>query len=96
MSDDLCCLLTFVVMDVEADPTFGTLNKSTDEPLTWPRGYTGRWAGSQVEVLDTTGKVVLTTGGRYWLSPLHDGSFRKFVIGMVKPCPACELGGGPL
>jgi hypothetical protein len=90
-----CCLLSFMVIDVVADPTFGTVNKADGAPLTWPPGYTGRWAGSEVEVLDPAGKVVLTTGGRYWLSPLYP-PWDRFVVGEVRLCPDCELGGGPL
>jgi hypothetical protein len=95
-SGENCCLLSYTVMDVVADPNFGTVSKGGGGPeLTWPRGYTARWAGSEVEVLDPVGTVVLTTGRRYWLSPLS-GPFDKFVVGMVRLCPDCELGGGPL
>jgi len=90
-----CCLLSYVVIDVVADPTFGTVNKAGGEPLTWPSGFTGRWAGSEVEVVDTAGRVVLTTGGRYWLSPLYP-PWDRFVVGEVRPCADCDLGGGPL
>jgi hypothetical protein len=85
-------------MDVVADPTFGAVNGRKDglgPQLTWPRGYTARWAGSEVEVLDPGGKVVLTTGRRYWLSPTS-GSYSTFVVGEIRPCPFCELNGGPL
>jgi hypothetical protein len=45
--------------------------------VTWPPGYTGRSSGSEVEVLNTSGKVVTRTGtlvnmpGGYWT----DGTF---------------------
>jgi hypothetical protein len=95
VSDESCCLLSYAVLDVVADPKFGTVDKATGAPLTWPRGYTARQAGSEVEVLNSTGKVVLTTGARYWLSPVGP-PYDRFIIGEVKPCPDCELGGGPL
>jgi hypothetical protein len=83
-------------MDVVADPTFGTVSKDGGGPeLTWPRGYTARWAGSEVEVLDLEGNVVLTTGKRYWLSPLWP-PHNKFVVGEIRECAGCELSGGPL
>jgi hypothetical protein len=66
--------------------------KGTDEPLRWPAGYTAWRAGSEVEVRDPDGKVVLTTGGRYWISPTQP----DYVVGEVRPCPDRELGGGPL
>lgn len=50
--------------------------------------------GSEVEVRDPTGKVVLTTGGRYWTSPTEYTP--DWVVGQVKPCRDCALGGGPL
>jgi hypothetical protein len=33
-------------------------------PVTWPEGYTGRGAGSEVEVLNGSGEVVVRTGER--------------------------------
>jgi hypothetical protein len=89
-----CCILMYWVVDVVADPTFGTIDKATGQPLTWPARYTARRAGSEVEVLDPAGRVVLTTGGRYWMSPSE--YLPEWVIGEVRPCPDCELGSGPL
>ena len=57
-----------------ADSTSGTAIKYGDGtivPAKWPPGYTGRWVGSEVEVLDRAGNVVATTGRRYrfdWVS----------------------------
>ena len=34
-------------------------------PVMWPPGFTGRWIGSEVEVLDPDGNVVATTGRSY-------------------------------
>lgn len=87
-----CCFLSFSVVDIKADATYGTVVKGTDEPLRWPAGYSAWRAGSEVEVRDPDGKVVLTTGGRYWISPTQP----DWVVGEVRPCPDCELGGGPL
>ena len=56
---------------------FGTTVPHTGPPetprpittISWPTGFTGRWVGDQIEVLDTNGKVVATTGRRYDLIP---------------------------
>ena len=42
------------------------MGKST-VPVRWPKGYTSRRIGDQVEVLDTAGRVVARTGRRYYL-----------------------------
>ena len=34
----------------------------------WPIGMTGRRVGSEIEVLDSAGEVVATTGRRYFIS----------------------------
>jgi hypothetical protein len=97
------CVLAYQVVDVIADPATGMpVVKGGGDPLRWPRGYTARRAGSEVVVLDPAGRVVLTTGGRYWMCPAQDDP--EWVIGNVKPCPEvpddvargydCELGGG--
>ena len=93
------CWLMHEVVDLIADPTSGTPTiKGTGAPLKWPRGYTARRAGTEVEVLDRDGTVVLTTGGRYSVCPSPDSDYTKpvseWVIGMVEPCPDCELGYG--
>jgi hypothetical protein len=87
-----CCFLSYSVVDVKASSTFGTVIKGTDMPLRWPAGYTAWRAGSEVEVRDPDGTVVLTTGARYWISPTQP----DWVVGEVRLCPECELGGGPL
>ncbi len=89
-----CCYLMYSVVDVVADPTFGTAIKGSGAPLRWPTGYTAWRAGTEVEIRDPAGRVVLTTGGRYWTSPTE--YMPEWVVGMVRPCPDCELGGGPL
>ena len=53
------------------------------KPVMWPAGYTARRRGSEVEVLDTEGKVKATTGRTYHISqayapaliPDDDGTF---------------------
>jgi hypothetical protein len=91
---DGCAVLLHLVADVIADPTFGTAYKEDGAPLRWPTGYTGRRAGTEVEVLDRTGTVVLTTGSRYWMCPAESKPGELWVIGLVRPCPDCKLGSG--
>jgi hypothetical protein len=92
---DGSCVLLYQVVDVIADPTSGTpVVKGGGEPLRWPGGYTARRAGFEVEVLDPAGTVVMTTGGRYWMCPKE--WLPEWVIGMVRPCPDCELARGVL
>jgi hypothetical protein len=83
------CVLTYSVVDVAADPTFGTVDKTSGSPLAWPSGYTGRWAGPEVEVLDRAGKVVLTTGQRYRISPLY-ASYPDGPTAVCDPKPCVE------
>jgi|SoiMethySBSTD1v2_1073268.scaffolds.fasta_scaffold1217093_2 hypothetical protein len=88
-----CCWLSFSVVDVVADPSSGVpVNKATGEPFVWAAGFTAWRVGAEVEVRDASGTVVLTTGGRYWISP----TYPDYAVGEVKPCSACQLGGGPL
>jgi hypothetical protein len=64
-----------------AEPRYGT--SVFGKPVMWPTGYTARRAGSEVEVLDTQGKVKATTGRTYHMSqayapaliPNDDGTF---------------------
>lgn len=44
-------------------------------PVTWYPGYTGRLAGSEVEVLNAKGEVVARTGVRYVCAHHVDGSW---------------------
>jgi hypothetical protein len=85
------CILMHQVVDVIADPTSGTpvLNEGA-VPVRWPKGFTARRAGIETEVLDATGTVVLRTGARYSICPSEYLS--GWVVGMVEPCPDCELG----
>jgi hypothetical protein len=93
------CWLLHEIVDVVADPTSGTPTIKGSGTPAWPRGYTAWRAGTEVEVLDSAGKVVLTTGSRYWMCPTPSTDLSKglsdWVIGGVRPCPDCELGGRP-
>lgn len=96
-----CCLLLYAVVDVVADPTTGTPTvKDSGVPLKWPTGYTAWRVGSEVEVLDGAGAVVLTTGNRYRIEPTYEldtiDDLSTWVVGAVKPCADCALGGGAL
>ena len=92
------CVLLYEVVDVIADPTFGTVIKGGGWPLRWPTGYTAWGVGTEVEVLDRSGKVMLRTGGRYRIGPVNDGTYStpqpEWVVGCIDPCPDCELGSG--
>jgi hypothetical protein len=81
------------VVDVTADPTSGTPVVNGGEvthPLKWPKVFTAGRAWNEVEVLDATGTVVLTTGATYWICPSE--YLNGWVVGMVRPCPECKLG----
>ena len=49
-----------------ADPDYGT--RFNGKPAMWPLGYTGFRVGSEVAVVDAAGRVVATTGRRYYFS----------------------------
>ena len=49
-------------------------------PVIWPRGFTGRRVGSEVEVLDRDGNVVATTGREYEIN------YNKLEHGWVYAC----------
>jgi hypothetical protein len=100
-----CVLDLYYVADVIADPTSGApSDPATGKSFAWPKGFTARRAGSEVEVFDPAGNVVLMTGQRYRMCPAPDdtkvGSGLAarsprggWVIGMVDECMGCELGG---
>ena len=98
-----CVLDPFYVADVIADPTSGTpSDAATGESFAWPKGFTARRAGFEVEVLDPAGNVVLTTGRRYRVCPAVDdigssstarSSGGAWVIGRAEECMGCELEG---
>jgi hypothetical protein len=73
------CFMDTAEGPLTADPTYGTLIEIRHEeiivgdeespyprlPVVWLPGFTGRWVGSEVEVLDPQGRVVATTGRTY-------------------------------
>jgi hypothetical protein len=83
------CYFLYRVVDVVADPISGEPilkgTKGTNYSVTWPRGFSARRAGSEVEVLDTSGTVVLTTGARYSICPSDFVHGDGWVVGGVKP-----------
>ena len=87
-----CCWLSYGVVDVVADPTTGTpVAKDTGVPLTWTDGHTAWRAGTETEVRDSLGNVVLRTPGRFRITP----TYPDWAIGEIERCSDCELGGGP-
>jgi len=61
------CYTYFVLSPLTVDATYGTAITEFGHttPVMWPLGYTGRQVGSEVEVLDATGKVRARTGNIY-------------------------------
>jgi hypothetical protein len=85
------CILMHQVVDVIADPTSGTpVIEAGGGPVRWPKGFTAWRVGTEVDVVDARGAVVLRTGARYSVCPSEYLS--GWVIGMVESCPDCELG----
>jgi hypothetical protein len=85
------CILMHEVVDVSADPITGTpVLNGGDHDVRWPRGFTAWRAGTEVEVLDASGTVVLTTGARYSICPSE--YLTGWVVGGASPCPDCALG----
>jgi hypothetical protein len=73
------------------DPKYGT-RFDGQGPVMWPVGYTGRrLSNGDVEVLNTTGGVVATTGKRYRFSnvPEHGGEAGR-VMAEVGAVPVCD------
>jgi hypothetical protein len=71
------CTPSAVVARLLADPQRGVTlavfeiyggGASTQMPVMWPPGFTGRQVGSEVVVVDLDGKAVATTGQSYLLS----------------------------
>lgn len=100
-----CVADLYYVADLIADPKSGApTDAATGKSFAWPRGFTTRRAGTEVEVLDAAEKVVLLTGQRYRLCPAPDNTKvglglaarslgGGWVIGMVDDCTGCKLGG---
>jgi hypothetical protein len=55
-----------VTAELVADAEHGTI--FSGQAVVWPTGFTGRRAGSEVEVLDAAGNGGATTGRRYWIA----------------------------
>jgi hypothetical protein len=92
------CWLLYEVVDVVADPAFGTAVKGTGAALKWPLGFTATRVGSEVGVMDHSGREVLRTGARYRIEPVDDGEVSApsdWVVCAVQPCPDCALESGP-
>ena len=70
-----------------AEARYGT--SFSGKPVMWPRGYTARRAGSEVEVLDTQGKVKATTGRTYHMSsaPVYEGAGPSHAFAVAADCP---------
>jgi hypothetical protein len=97
-----CVLDLYYVGNVIADPTSGApTDAATGESFAWPKGFTARRAGSEVEVLDPAGNAVLMTGQRYRMCPAPDdtqvgsglaarSSGGAWVTGEVEQCQECE------
>jgi hypothetical protein len=74
------------------DPNYGTAvfddwqgPASSPVPMSWRPGFTGRRVGSEVEVVDPTGRIAATTGRRITYYP--GGS----VVAGVKSVWNCDL-----
>jgi hypothetical protein len=69
LTGDLTCYLGGehpATAQLVADAEYGTT--FTGLPVVWPRGYTGRRAGNEVEVLDAAASVRATTGRVYYIA----------------------------
>jgi hypothetical protein len=66
-NDMVGCYTYFVLSPLTVDATYGTAITEFGHttPVMWPLGYTGRQVGSEVEILDATGKVRARTGNIY-------------------------------
>jgi hypothetical protein len=58
--------------------------------MTWPKGFTAWRVGSEVEVLDGTGKQVLITGRRYMFHTMT--VLGPWKISDARVCSDCPLG----
>ena len=52
-------------------------------PVTWPEGYTGRWAGSAIEVLSALGEFVARTGD--WAICYEESSTKGWLCERAEP-----------
>jgi hypothetical protein len=90
--EDECSRDFYVASELLADPQYGTALASflagDRVPVMWPPGFTGRRVGPTVEVADTSGNVVATTGQSYsirgnMLFALAEGDLSTYKRGVV-------------
>ncbi len=92
--DGVGCYTWQVDGDLVVDPIHGTavIGNGARTPVRWPLGYTARRAGSEVEVLDETGAVVVRTGTRVHLGGGGDGDPWAWVACVDPADPPRTLG----
>jgi hypothetical protein len=72
------CYTYFTVGELVVDAEFGTAIVEGDGapvPVMWRPGFTGRQAGSEVEVVNSAGEVVARTGNRYQIEGAHSARY---------------------
>jgi hypothetical protein len=77
------CFLAGAEGELIVDPELGIawrVGPDDIRPVIWPRGFTGRRVGTEVEVMDRDGKGVATTG---WKGEI---TFSKMEPGLVYAC----------
>lgn len=77
------CFLAGVEGELIVDPELGIawrVGPDDIRPVIWPRGFTGRRVGAEVEVMDRDGEVVATTG---WKGEI---TYSKMEPGLVYAC----------
>jgi hypothetical protein len=89
------CYTNFAAGLLTADPVNGTriADESTGGPgapvvaVMWPPGFTARRSGGEVEVLDRSGGVIVTTGNRYQIEGGYIGDIDRVFLacGYVLP-----------
>ena len=85
-----------LVADAEHGTTFN------GPPVVWPRGYTGRRVGSEIEVLSAGGNVRATTGRRYFISRAYIDPLATDRYPAAMDCPyawdfgECDASGEPV
>jgi hypothetical protein len=82
------------------DPLYGTAIRFSDygasEPVAWGPGFTGRHAGSEIEVLAPDGSVLAVTGKCLefaGVGGMVGGIEALEACGYAVPAPHCSLGG---
>lgn len=65
------CFTNFALGKLLVDPTYGTKiqdGSNGSAPVMWRPGFSGRHAGTEIDVIDPSGVVVATTGGTYQIA----------------------------